>query len=92
MKFITSDKFGGEWAQAGGWISPHRTFDASNYPNEISKQIAEQTTSASLLVFDGSDVMPKEVGSGTFWTGMTKWLTGKSSQDTASEIEGSWPE
>ncbi len=92
MKFITSDKFGGEWAQAGGWISPHRTFDDSNYPNEISKQIAEQTTSASELVFDGSDVMPKEVGSGTFWTGMTAWLRGKSSEDTAADIEGSWPE
>jgi len=92
MEFVTSDEFGAEWAQAGGWISPHRTFDASNYPNEISKQIAEQTTAASELVFDGSDVMPKEVGSGTFWTGMTKWLTGQSSEDTTAEIEGSWPE
>jgi alpha-glucoside transport system substrate-binding protein len=92
MEFITSDEFGGPWAQAGGWLSPHRTFDDSNYPNEISKQIAEQTTSASLLVFDGSDVMPKEVGSGTFWTGMTEWLSGKSSSDTAADIEGSWPE
>ncbi len=36
--------------------------------------------------------MPKEVGSGTFWTGMTTWLTGKSSEDTAADIEGSWPE
>jgi alpha-glucoside transport system substrate-binding protein len=92
MKFLTSDKFGVEWAQAGGWLSPHKTFDASNYPNQTTKDIAKQATSASQVVFDGSDVMPKEVGSGTFWTGMVKWIQGDSSQDTTSAIEKSWPQ
>jgi alpha-glucoside transport system substrate-binding protein len=91
MKFLTSDQFGAEWAQAGGWLSPHKTFDASNYPNQTTKDIAKQATDASLVVFDGSDVMPKEVGSGTFWTGMVDWIQGKNSQATASDIEGSWP-
>jgi alpha-glucoside transport system substrate-binding protein len=92
MKFLTSDKFGAEWAQAGGWLSPHKTFDASNYPNQTTKDIAKQATEASLVVFDGSDVMPKEVGSGTFWTGMVDWIQGKDSKSTASDIEGSWPQ
>jgi alpha-glucoside transport system substrate-binding protein len=43
------------------------------------------------VVFDGSDVMPKEVGSGTFWTGMVEWIQGKSSADTTAAIEASWP-
>lgn len=92
MRFLTSDKFGAEWAQAGGWISPHRTFDADNYPNQTTKDIAKQATEASGVVFDGSDVMPKEVGSGSFWTGMVDWIQGQSSQETAAEIERSWPE
>jgi alpha-glucoside transport system substrate-binding protein len=92
MKFLTSDKFGAEWAQAGGWLSPHRTFDASNYPNQTTKDIAKQATDASLVVFDGSDVMPKEVGSGTFWTGMVDWIQGQDSQATADAIEKSWPQ
>jgi alpha-glucoside transport system substrate-binding protein len=92
MRFLTSDEFGAEWAQAGGWLSPHRTFDASNYPNQTTKDIAEAATNASEVVFDGSDVMPKEVGSGTFWTGMVDWIQGQESQATASAIEGSWPQ
>lgn len=92
MRFLTSKEFGKEWAQAGGWLSPHRDFDASNYPNETTRRIAQIASNADVLRFDGSDLMPKEVGSGTFWTGMVEWLQGKSSQQVTTEIENSWPE
>jgi alpha-glucoside transport system substrate-binding protein len=92
MEYLTSDKFGDKWAQAGGWLSPHRTFDQTNYPDEVTKQIAEMAASAPEVVYDGSDVMPKEVGSGTFWTGMVEWLQGKSSQQVTDTIEQGWPQ
>ncbi|MGB7983257.1 MAG: ABC transporter substrate-binding protein [Candidatus Nanopelagicales bacterium] len=41
--------------------------------------------------FDGSDAMPAAVGAGSFWVGMTQWITGKSTQDTLDFIEKSWP-
>jgi alpha-glucoside transport system substrate-binding protein len=44
-------------------------------------------------VFDGSDTMPGEVGSGSFWRGMVAWVTGQ--KDTATvltEIDESWPD
>jgi alpha-glucoside transport system substrate-binding protein len=41
--------------------------------------------------FDGSDAMPSAVGAGSFWVGMTDWITGKSTQDTLDFIENSWP-
>lgn len=91
MKFLTSKEFGKEWAQLGGWLSPHRDFDQSNYPNETTKRIAQIASTADVLRFDGSDLMPKAVGSGTFWTGMVEWLQGKSSQQVTTEIENSWP-
>lgn len=92
MKFLTSDQFGVEWAKAGGWLSPHRTFDLANYPNQTTKDIATSAYDAPSVVFDGSDVMPKEVGSGSFWTGMVKWIQGQSSQATTAAIEKSWPQ
>jgi alpha-glucoside transport system substrate-binding protein len=41
--------------------------------------------------FDGSDAMPSAVGAGSFWVGMTDWITGKSTQETLDFIEDSWP-
>ncbi len=91
MEFLTSDAFGAEWAKAGGWLSPHATFDAANYPNETTKAIATLAAGADVFRFDASDLMPKEVGSGTFWTEMVEWVGGKSSEDTLTAIEESWP-
>jgi alpha-glucoside transport system substrate-binding protein len=92
MRFLTADDFGAEWAQIGGWLSPHATFDASNYPDETTKTIAELVANADVFRFDASDLMPAEVGAGTFWTGMVDWITGaKSTEDVTAEIEASWP-
>jgi len=92
MEFLAGDKFGAEWAKAGGWLSPHKTFDMKNYPNETTRNVAKMATEADIFRFDGSDLMPKEVGSGSFWTGMVSWVNGsKTSQQAADEIEKSWP-
>lgn len=92
MKFITSDQFGKEWAADGGWLSPHKTFDQENYPDETTRKIADFATDADVFRFDGSDLMPKAVGSGTFWTGMVEWVRGnKSTKQVTDEIEASWP-
>lgn len=93
MEFLTSPEFGGPWAQAGGWLSPHTTFDASQYPDETTRGIAEMATTADVFRFDGSDVMPREVGSGTFWTGMVEFQAGdKDAQQVTDEIEQQWPQ
>jgi alpha-glucoside transport system substrate-binding protein len=39
------------------------------------------------------DLMPGEVGAGSFWTGMTDYVSGLSDLDTAlAEIDASWPQ
>ncbi|TQM95360.1 alpha-glucoside transport system substrate-binding protein [Ornithinimicrobium humiphilum] len=92
MRYITSDQFGAEAAQRGGWLNPHTTFDQENYPDEITKQIAQMAYEADVFRFDGSDVMPKEVGSDSFWKGMVDLQSGdRTPQQVADAIESSWP-
>ena len=64
MTFLTSDQFGKEWAAAGGWLSPHKTFDLENYSDPTTKAVAEVAVNADVFRFDGSDLMPGEVGAG----------------------------
>lgn len=93
MEFITSEGFGTEWAQAGGWLSPHQTFDSSQYADETTRNVAEIAASAEVFRFDGSDLMPGPVGGGSFWTAMIEWVNGdKTSQEVCDDVEASWPE
>lgn len=93
MEFLASDEFGGEWAAGGGWLSPHKTFDSSQYADETTRKIATLAAEADVFRFDGSDLMPAVVGAGTFWRGMAEWTGGEKELDQVlKEIDESWPE
>ena len=92
MEFLASEKFGGPWAQAGGWLSPYKGFDESKYPNETTRQISRNALAAEVGRYDASDVMPAAVGAGSFWKGMVAWVSGQQDIDEAlTSIEESWP-
>ncbi|SDO84588.1 alpha-glucoside transport system substrate-binding protein [Klenkia soli] len=92
MQYMASADFGQDWAQANGFISPRTDFDTSNYPNALTTQMAEIAYDSTSFVFDGSDQMPGEVGSGSFWREMTSWISDQEDEQTALDnIEASWP-
>ncbi|MBA2531023.1 MAG: carbohydrate ABC transporter substrate-binding protein [Nocardioidaceae bacterium] len=92
MEFLTNDQFGAEWAAIGGWLSPHRTFDASNYPDETTRKIAKIAADADVFRYDASDLMPPEVGADSFWKGSVAWVDGsQSTEEVTADIEASWP-
>jgi alpha-glucoside transport system substrate-binding protein len=91
LAFITSDKFNGG-TKEGSYISPHKTFDVSQYPDETTRTVAKLAYGATVFRFDGSDQMPGAVGAGSFWKGMVAWISGQKSQDQVlNDIEASWP-
>lgn len=93
MKEITANpQFGATWAKNGSFLSPHKEFKKSNYPDETYKQIATIADTSTQLVFDGSDSMPAAVGTGTFWSGTTSWISGSQNiSATEKAIDQSWP-
>jgi alpha-glucoside transport system substrate-binding protein len=93
VAFLASSEFGTTgYGETGGWISPNTEFDTSVYPTETLRTIAEIAYESTDFVFDGSDQMPGEVGSGSFWREMTAWISGQTEAEPALDnIEGSWP-
>ena len=91
MAFLTSDTFNGG-TKDGSYLSPHKTFDVTQYPDETTKKIAKLAYGATVFRFDGSDQMPGAVGAGSFWKNMTAWVAGQKTEEQAlNEIEASWP-
>ena len=78
---------------ASTFLSPHKDFDSSLYPNSLAADAADVAYNASVLLFDGSDQMPGEVGAGSFWREMTAWISGQQDLDTTlTNIDESWPQ
>ena len=94
IQFLASADFGTtEYGASGNWISPRTDFDVELYPTETWKTIAQIAYDSTDFVFDGSDQMPGEVGSGSFWREMTAWISGgQDAKTTLDNIEASWPQ
>ena len=76
-----------------GYISPHQDSSIDWYTTEIDRGVAEAILNAEVVRFDASDLMPGEVGAGSFWKGMTDWISGSTDLTTAlQEIDASWPQ
>ncbi len=94
VQFLASKEYGTNgYAKTGAWISPRTDFDGSQYPTELLGSIAKIATESTEFAFDGSDQMPGEVGSGSFWREMTAWISGQeTAKQAADNIEASWPQ
>ncbi len=93
VAFLASPEFGTNgYGETGAWISPNTEFDVSVMPTQTLQDIANIAYESTEFVFDGSDQMPGEVGSGSFWREMTSWISGgQEIQATLDNIESSWP-
>jgi alpha-glucoside transport system substrate-binding protein len=58
IQYMTSADAGNVWAKQGTIISPVKSVDPSNYPNDLAKKEAAQVANAKAVVYDGSDTLP----------------------------------
>lgn len=92
MKMLSETDIGNGAAGTSSFLSPHKDFDVSKYPNDLTRQVAKVAYDSTEFLFDGSDQMPGEVGAGTFWKDMTAWISGQEDLNTAlKNIDESWP-
>jgi alpha-glucoside transport system substrate-binding protein len=78
------------WANEG-YVTPHEAVSLDTYPNLLTRHQAAVLKNADVIRFDGSDLMPGAVGTGTFWTGMIDYVGGADIDTVLTTIEESWP-
>jgi len=91
MEFLATPAAGEGWAELGGFISPHEDFDASFYGSEIDRKAGLVIEDAPYIRFDGSDVMPSVVGTGTFWQAMRVYIRSGDLNRAVTLVDDSWP-
>ncbi|AIQ49882.1 ABC transporter substrate-binding protein [Paenibacillus sp. FSL R7-0273] len=91
MEFFTTGESIKSWVQSGGVVAPMNDAPLDWYQSESDRRMAQLVQEASTLRFDGSDLMPGKVGAGTFWKGMTDYVSGTATLDQALEqIQSGW--
>ena len=77
----------------GGFVSANKGLDIANVASSIDQLSVEILQDPEAVFrFDGSDLMPGAVGSGSFWKESTAWITGKDTKSALDAIEKSWPQ
>lgn len=74
----------------GQFLTPHLQADPDAYPSQTQRELGEILTGATVFRFDGSDLMPGEVGTDAFWTAMIDYTKGESAAAVAADIEARW--
>jgi alpha-glucoside transport system substrate-binding protein len=93
MEFFSTAEGVEEWVKLGGTLSPHKGAQVEWAPTVTDQKIAQLLLDATSVRFDASDLMPAEVGSGSFWAEMVNFISGSTDLDTAlQEIDASWPQ
>jgi alpha-glucoside transport system substrate-binding protein len=92
QEYLSSADWANSRVKLGGVISANKGLDPENASSELlSQAITILQDPDTTFRFDGSDLMPGAVGSGTFWKGMIDWVNGTPTDDVLSSIEAGWP-
>jgi alpha-glucoside transport system substrate-binding protein len=73
MRYLISAEAQAIWVERGGAISPNQRVPLENYPDPISRQSAELLTSAEVVRFDASDLMPESMNN-AFWQAILDFI------------------
>ena len=92
MEYLASEVPHEIAAGLGGYISPRKNIALDLYPDRLTKKQAQILADAEVIRFDGSDMMPGAVGTGTFWSGMVDYVGGTDVDTVLQNIEDSWPD
>lgn len=92
MEYFTTPQSASGWLEGGGAIAAHQTATREMYGSDLDWGVSQLVAGATSFRFDGSDLMPGEVGAGSFWEHISSYVAGSEDLDTAMQaIDASWP-
>ncbi len=91
MEFLQTSLPHALTAAQGKTLTPHLGVSLDAYATDTGRALAEILLSATTFRFDGSDLMPGEIGTDAFWNAMVEYTTGSlTAEEAAAAIQSRW--
>jgi alpha-glucoside transport system substrate-binding protein len=81
IKYLTTPEAQAIWVKRGGKLSPNKSFDPANYPDDITRQVATVMTTAKIFDFDAGDLMPTAMFQ-AYWGAVLKFVANQNNLDS----------
>ena len=78
------------WMAQSGFLTPFSAVNPELFAKPSQRKMNDILLGATTFRFDGSDLMPGEIGAGAFWTGMVDYVTGADAGAVAAAIQDRW--
>ncbi|TCP59750.1 maltose-binding protein /trehalose-binding protein /sucrose-binding protein [Rhodovulum bhavnagarense] len=78
------------WMAQAGFLTPFKAANRDAYASELQRAQGDILIGATTFRFDGSDLMPGEIGADAFWKGMVAYTTGQGAARVARDIQARW--
>ncbi|MGC9417941.1 MAG: ABC transporter substrate-binding protein [Rhodovulum sp.] len=78
------------WMAQTGFLTPFTGANPGAYGTDILAAQGEILTSATTFRFDGSDLMPAEIGADAFWKAMVSYTSGEAAEKVARDVQARW--
>ncbi len=78
------------WMAQSGFLTPFTGVNLDTFGDDSLRAMNAILLEATTFRFDGSDLMPGEIGAGAFWTGMVDYTTGADASAVAATIQERW--
>lgn len=90
MEFLKTPIAHEIWMAQSGFLTPFKSANTDVFASDTQRSLNDILTNATTFRFDGSDLMPGEIGAGAFWTGMVDYTTGADAATVAADIQARW--
>ncbi|MCK4543268.1 MAG: carbohydrate ABC transporter substrate-binding protein, partial [Spirochaetales bacterium] len=81
INYLASVQAQSYWVSGAGALSANRNVSLVFYPDQLSKNAAKLLSSADMVVFDASDMMPGEMNT-AFWSAVMDYVENPASLDS----------
>lgn len=91
QQFLASAEWANNRVKLGGVISANSGLDPANASSDLLRSAVQLLQNPETTFrFDGSDLMPKSVGSDSFWKGIVDWVDGDSTESVLKTIQAGY--